>query len=65
MIAVSLPDENGDDGYLDPDELEDLCASHGFEYVEGTVDRVPGLSPYSGGPGSNSNTLDNWYRRGD
>lgn len=44
MIAVSLPHEHEGDNYLDSDELEELCSSQGFEYAEGTVHSVPGLS---------------------
>jgi len=44
MLAVSLPDENEDEPYLDPGETEEFCASHGFEYVEGATHSVPGSS---------------------
>lgn len=64
MLAVSLPHENEDEHYLDPGEVEDLCASHGFEYVEGAMDSVPGSS-CSWRSGLDSNIHDTWYRRGD
>ena len=64
MLAVSLPHDNEDENYLDPGELEDLCAFHGFEYVEGAMHSVPGSSG-SRGPWLNSNIHDTWYRRGD
>jgi hypothetical protein len=47
MLAVSLSHEGEDENYLDPAELEDLCASHGFEYIEGAIHSVPGSSFYS------------------
>jgi hypothetical protein len=59
MLAISLPDENEDEPYLDPGETEDLCASHGFEYVEGATHSVPGSSSCSRGPGSDSNVMTN------
>lgn len=65
MMAVSLPREHESDNYLDPDELEELCSSHGFEYVEGAIHSVPGLSTRSEEPRSGPNTLNNWHRRGD
>ena len=65
MMAVSLPHEHEDDNYLDPGDLEEICSSHGFEYVEGTIDSVPGLSSCSREPASGPNTLDNWHRRRD
>lgn len=64
MLAVSLPRENEEENYLDLEELEELCASHGFEYVEGVIDSTPGVSSYSRVPTSDSNTLDTWNRTG-
>jgi hypothetical protein len=63
MLAVSLPRENEEENYLDLEELEELCASHAFEYVEGAIDSTPGVS-YSRVPASDSNTLDTWNRTG-
>jgi len=65
MIAVSLPHEYEDDNYLDLGDLEEICSFHDFEYVEGTIHSVPGLSSCSREPGSGPNILNNWHRRRD
>ena len=47
MVAGSIPHEHEDNNYRNSGDLEEICSSHGFEYVEGTIHTVSGLSSCS------------------